>query len=104
MLIPFFIVPGIGGDLPLHIKCISLGYVLLHYFRSLVPDHDPVPFGAPHLLAFPVAPDLIGGQGKVSHKSLPIPFRYPGYLTYVSYECYSVYSVFHNAKDFGYRD
>ena len=71
--------------------------MLLHNISSLVPDHDAVPFGAANLFAFLIAPHFIGGQGKIGHKSLPVPFRYPGYLAYVSNEGHPVYSVFHNA-------
>lgn len=39
---------------------------------------------------------IIGGQGKVGHKDLPIAFSYPGYLTQVSDEDHPEYSVFHN--------
>ena len=45
-----------------------------------------------------VAVMLIGCQGKIGHKSLPVPLRYPGYLTHITYQCYPVYSVFHNYK------
>ena len=97
MLVPILVIPGIGGDLSFNVQGIAFTNMLFHYFSSLVPYHDAVPFGSADLLAFLVTPHLVGGQGKIGHKGLPVPFRNPGHFPYVPNEGYTIYSVFHNA-------
>jgi len=99
MLVALFVIPGIGGDFPLHIEGVPFFYMLLHDISSPVPYHDPVPFGAANLFTLLIAPDLIGGQREISHESLSFPFRNPGHLAHIAYQRNSIYSVFHNALD-----